>query len=430
MNIQNIFKMAFDALRERKLRTILTILMVVVGSALLTGLNGMSGGMNEYLVGQFSTLGVNVIIVTPGSGIGQAGSSIRITDQTAFLADRIPGVVTSIPYIQQGVTIKASGSSMTATLLGINREKLSLIYPTLELEDGKIGSPSDPTILVGNTIANPANQPLGFARTGQVVTVEFASVFGDQQIMENRIFLVDGTLEYLGAAGFIPIDQTVFISTQSANSLFSKGGKYDGMYVVTENEDLVDSVSAELEDYLGDDVQIFSSETIISLIQNITGTLDLFLGSIASISLIVAGVGIFAGLYTSVMERTREVGILKALGFKRSTVISLFLGEATLIGVFGGSLGIGAGTGVAYLLTSLISGFGAGGGGPGGGGPFGPGGGNGGAAGSGGFEFSPVFSLESIVLFWVFSLAISLIAGVYPAWRASKLDPVIALRKE
>jgi putative ABC transport system permease protein len=410
----NLLKLSYQALTERKLRAAITITMVLVGTALLTGLDGMSAGLNEYLVQEFSTLGANVIIVYPG-GL-RSGAAAKITDQTTSLVERIPGVVTCAPFIQQVLTVKSSGKSITATLVGVDRSQLTLIFPSLRLREGRFGSQSDPTALVGYLISNPPGEER-FIDVGQIITLEVSIVSGGSRVVQTRNLLVDGALDYMGTQGtFIPVDRMVFTSTQLANSFLNKGGKYDGLYVVTETAELADKVSEELKNIFGGSAEIFSSRSMIRTIQSITGTINTFLGSIASVSLIVAAVGIFAALYTSVLERTREIGLLKALGFPRLVIIQLFLGEAVLIGVIGGILGNVGGIGAAYLLIGLLSGRG----------------------GFEGFDSSaphtfsiqPVFTPEMLLTVWLFSVILSLVAGVYPAWSAASLDPVVALRKE
>ena len=411
----NLLKLSYQALTERRLRAAITITMVLVGTALLTGLNGMSAGLNEYLVQEFSTLGANVIIVYPG-GL-RSGAAAKITDQTTSLIEGIPGVVTCAPFIQQVLTVKSSGKSITATLVGVDRSQLTLIFPTLRLREGRFGSQSDPTALVGYLISNPPGEER-FIDVGQIITLEVSIVSEGRRIVQTRNLLVDGTLDYMGTSGtFIPIDRMVFTSTQLANSFLNKGGKYDGLYVVTETADLADSVSEELKEIFGGGAEVFSSRSLIRTIQSITGTINTFLGSIASVSLIVAAVGIFAALYTSVLERTREIGLLKALGFRKSVIIQLFLGEALLIGVIGGILGNFGGIGAAYLLIGLLGGDRGGFEGFDSSGPH-------------TFSIQPVFIPEMLLMVWLFSVILSLVAGVYPAWRAASLDPVVALRKE
>jgi len=152
------------------------------------------------------------------------------------------------------------------------------------------------------------------------------------------------------------------------------------------------------------------------MIQNIMGYIQMVMGSIATVSLIVAAVGIFTALYTSVTERTREIGVLKAIGFKKWMILGAFLNEAILIGIVGGSLGVLAGIGLAQVLAvvtgSMRAGITT---------PMGPG--------MPGYV-PPIFTPQMLIFVWVFCCILSVLAGIYPAWRAARLDPVVALRKE
>jgi putative ABC transport system permease protein len=148
------------------------------------------------------------------------------------------------------------------------------------------------------------------------------------------------------------------------------------------------------------------------------GAFSVFLGSVASVSLVVAAVGIFAGLYTSVMERTKEIGLLKSIGFKKRGILGVFLTEAALIGLIGGlvgdAVGVILGYGMAVIAGQVRSQVTA-------------------EMTAGGTSISyvpPSFTLENFLFILAFSVAVSMLAGAYPAWRASRLDPVVALRKE
>jgi putative ABC transport system permease protein len=187
--------------------------------------------------------------------------------------------------------------------------------------------------------------------------------------------------------------------------------------VITSGPEKAEQVAVEIRRLYGRSFEVYTSKTMIQLIQNILGAFSMFLGSVASVSLIVASVGIFAGLYTSVMERTREIGLLKALGFKKRGILGVFLGEATLIGIIGGLLGdllgVGLGYGMAVIAGQVRGEFT---------GEL--------AEGSVIAYVPPAFTVENFLFIMAFSIAVSMLAGAYPAWRASRLDPVVALRKD
>jgi putative ABC transport system permease protein len=402
-------------MRERKLRAILTIAMVMIGAGLMTALNGMTTGMYQYIGAQFGTLGANVVIVMPGME-----SNARITEQTAAVIRKIVGVKTAAPYIQQLATAESMGDSAAVLVTGSDQRYLYEVFPTLEVEEGTLVSPQDSIgVVLGHSVAYPPDKPRPFARVGGVVTISFTTVEGTRQQTIRRSFVVRGILAEMGTSGmFIPVDRMVFMSLPAATNLFHAAGDYSGINVIAKSPDEAEQVAEEIRRLYGRSFEIYTSKTLIQLIQNILGAFSLFLGSVASVSMIVASVGIFAGLYTSVMERTKEIGLLKAVGLKKRGILGVFLGEATLIGLIGGTLGIAVGVILGYgmaVVAGQVRGEVTG--------QF---------TGVGGAlsYIPPYFTPEIFVTNLVFAITISMIAGAYPAWRASKLDPVVALRKE
>jgi putative ABC transport system permease protein len=221
-------------------------------------------------------------------------------------------------------------------------------------------------------------------------------------VTKRKSFQVKGVLNELGN---MLIDNQVYVSLPAAASLLEKGGEYSGIYVITRDPGLNDEVVERIKEIYGKNIGVTSPKAIAETINRILGTFNAYIQSIAAISLLVGAVGIVTTLFTSVMERTREIGLLKALGFSNETVLALFLAESGVIGLVGGLMGVVAGVGGAHLLSVLT--------------PFGE-----------GVNINPTFKLGDIAYVWGLSLTLSLLAGLYPAWRASKLSPLTALRKE
>lgn len=415
MKVTDLIGYSFGAMRERKLRAILTIAMVVIGAGLMTALNGMTTGMYQYIGAQFGTLGANVVIVLPGME-----STLRINEQTASVIRRINGVKIAVPYVQQTATAQSAGATATVLVTGSDQRYLNDIFPTLKVEEGTLVAPHDSIgIVLGHSVAYPPDKPTPFARLGGVVVISFTTVKENQQVTLKRSFIVRGILAEMGTSGmFLPIDRMAFMSLPAATAFFGTAGDYSGVNVITSGSEKAEQVASEIRRLYGRSFEVYTSKTLIQLIQNILGAFSVFLGSVASVSLIVASVGIFAGLYTSVMERTREIGLLKAIGFKKRGILGVFLGEATLIGLIGGLLGDAVGAGLGYgmaviagqVRSQVTSEMTAGG----------P---------SIGYT-PPVYTLEGFLFILAFSVVVSMLAGAYPAWRASRLDPVVALRKE
>lgn len=414
MKIGDLIGYSFGAMKERKLRAALTIAMVLIGAGLITALNGMTTGIYQYIGGQFGTLGANIVMVMPGMQ-----STTKITEQTASVIRQIEGVKIAVPYVQQMATVQSAGTTASALVTGSDQRYLKEVFPNLEVAEGELIGPQDSIgIVLGHKVAHPPDKPTPFARVGSVVSVSFTVMTEKQPHTVKRNLIVKGILAEMGTSMMFPVDRMVFISLLAANSLFETSGQYSGINVITNSPSEAEQVSSAIRRVYGTSFEVYTSKTLIQLIQNILGALSLFLGSVASVSLIVASVGIFAGLYTSVMERTREIGLLKALGFKKRGILGVFLSEAALIGIIGGLvgdlLGVALGYGMAFAVTQFRSQFT--------GEMMGP------EAAIG--YVPPQFTLDNFLFVFAFSVAVSLLAGAYPAWRASRLDPVVALRKE
>jgi len=400
------------------MRSALTILMVVIGATLIISLNGMSAGMTNFINEQFSSLAPNILMVTPAPLIqtGETASNPMDLDYRVVNTIKpIPGVEDVIPIISRTATLKSGSSTMTLAIMGLDQfAGITYIMPTLELEEGNLVSPYDSVgAVIGHDVKYPPGQTTSFINLGQTVTIEYnhLETKGDVQklVTEKRSFVVRGVAKEVGAGGAFSTDNAVMISLPAANSFFKKSGKFDIIMIATENSALNDQVEAAIIDRYGDDIGVTSPKNLVETIQGFLSGFTVFVLAIGVVSLIVAAVGVVTTLFTSVLERTREIGVLKALGFNNRSIMMLFLSEATMIGIIGGSVGIVLGVIVGgSLLSGLVNaGFGG-----------------------VGFNLTPVFLPTDLLFVWIFSVVISSIAGFYPSWRASRLDPVVALRKE
>lgn len=412
MNLFQLFSISFEALKERRLRTSLTILMVIMGASLIVALNGTGNGFTNFVNDQFRTLGANVLILSP------RGENIEMNTALSEDMTKFDGVDEVLPYIQQISTIVSQGKEQTSIVVGVDQSKLPLLFPTLSFEVGTFVSESDSIgIILGNEVVRSSEQGGEFAGLGQTVKIMYVTYEEQKPEPVQRSFVVRGILNYIGS-GVVPVDQMVFISTSAANSFFNRGGDFDGFYIVTENPDLNEEVRLLIEDKYGSDIIIISPQLISNTINQITGGVYLFINVVAMVSLLVASVGIITTLQTSMMERIKEIGLLKALGFNKRLILGLFLCEAMIIGVVGGSIGLALGMGLSHgmstlLVRSILPEN---------------------LAAEGGRSFSlqliPAFDPWNLLSTWVLCLTLSMISGFYPSWRASRLDPVVALRHE
>jgi putative ABC transport system permease protein len=438
------FILSLSAINERKVRSALTILMVLVGSSLLVAVGAFGAGFADFFNKQFNNLAPNILFVSSvqreeddtGGSVGSVAPppSAKITLNAAVESRlrSLPYVEQVIPSYQSDISVESGAESKSFSLLSMDPTKLLVIAPSLDLTEGStFPSPADPTaILVAEDIAFPPGEATPFINLGQSVRLTYSFVEPEtgEAKEESKSFVVRGIIE---STGNPTVDNAVVIGLQPGDTLLQRAGKYDSLFVAAVSADFVDLVEEEIRTIYGNDIGITTVQAILETIEEFTGGINSFLSSIAIISLVVGAVGIITTLYTSVVERIREIGTLKAIGAKNITILGLFLIEAVLIGIIGATLGLGAGIGMGYMLVSSS---------PGGGtsdegesGATSPGSSGGDTQTSTqerqqAESFTPVFLVEDMMRVWIISVGLSMVAGFYPAWKASRYLPVDALR--
>ncbi|MFZ0343966.1 MAG: ABC transporter permease [Nitrososphaeraceae archaeon] len=439
MDFRDIFSLSFDALKERKVRSALTIVMVMVGSSLLVAVNGIGAGFTAFFNEQFSNLAPNILFVsstqqeensdTGGPGIGGVGAptTAKITLNNAVVnrLKSIPFVEEVIPSYQSQVDVESAGETKSYSVLSMDPTRLLVIAPTLGFVEGSSIRQNDPSsILVAEDVANPPGEDTPFISLGQSIKVRYSFVdpqTGESE-QETKNFVVSGIME---STGNPTIDEALVINEDSGNALFQKAGKFDSLFVATQSSEFVDVVEEEIRKLYGNDIGITTVKAILETIEEFTGGINAFLSSIAIVSLVVGAVGIITTLYTSVIERVKEIGTLKAMGAQNRTILVLFLIEALLIGIFGASFGLVAGIGMGYGLsatfgsdsssdnsnedTEEVSTS---------------------ATTSDDSSITPVYLAQDMAVVWVISVSLSMLAGLFPSWKASRYLPVEALRSQ
>jgi len=415
MRTSDIFKLAFKALRDRKLRSLLTILGIMIGSAIILALIASSSGLSAGVQAQVGKIGANTLTVSSAGqffGGGSSGTrSYKLSQQDVNTMKSFQGVSDVIPYYSQRATISYGSNSIGGELIGVDTNALFTMYKGLSLNSGSLPDSYDPSAAaVGYSIAFPTGS------SDQLTLNQMISITLGGSTSSSLTFLVKGIFSEYGRVLFSNIDETIFISLQSAQILL-KTQYFSGLYVMTNTAGDVTTVQQEIESYYGTQVRVMNAGSMLSSVESITSQMTVFLGSIGAVSLFVAAVGITNTMFVSVMERTREIGILKALGYRPKQIMGMFLSEAILSGIVGGV----GGTVLGYVLSFLI----------GGAMPM-----------SGGFSmsgpgrtsssttFTPVFTPELIAFSLLFPIGIAVLAGLYPAWRASRMNAVVALKYE
>jgi putative ABC transport system permease protein len=411
--IKEIFLFSFEALKDRKIRSILTILMVMVGSSLLVAVNGLGTGFTFFFNKQFENLAPNILFINsaqqdPNTGGIASGPppAPKIVLNSAVMSriTSLPFVNEVIPTFQGEITLISQGETITTNSFAIDPSKLLIVSPTLEYEEGSSIRPSDPNaIIIPSDVALPPGEENQFLTIGESVRAEYSYIDPTtaKEKKETKNFVVSAIMKRTGNP---TVDNAVVINTVTGNSLFQKTGKYDSLIVVAQSSDLVSLVEEEIRSLYGNNIGITTVEAIIQTIREFTSGISSFLLSIAIISLVVGAVGTVTTLYTSVVERTREIGTLKALGAKDRDILALFLTESFLIGVIGATIGILIGIGGGYVLSSIGS--------------------------QNEDPITPVYLASNLATVWIVSVVLSTLAGLLPSLKASKTLPIEALRPQ
>ena len=413
MNPKDLFLLSFEALVDRKVRTLLTILMVVLGSSLVVVLNGLSAGQAAFLEKQFNTLAANVLFVGSGqrslsSFATSTSNSIIINDVIIQKLKSLPNVSDVIPEYTGSVQMNSEGNTQRASITAIDPSKLTVELPNLEYIDGSTVNPGDRSAaLVGDTIVNPPGADSAFVVLGQTIKATATYTDAGKQVTVVKNFIVTGILK---PSGNTMIDRSIIVNLDAGNQLLHKQNRYDQVVIAATTPEDVDTVQQEITGMFGKTLGATTPKAIMAVRQQAASGNAAFILMVGIIALVVGAVGIVTTLYNSVTERIREIGTMKAIGAQNITILALFLVEASLIGVIGASLGTVIGIGGGYIMSIVTTTSPAGGGQP--------------------IHIPPIFAPMDLIKVWLLSLTLSVLAGMYPAWKASKLSPMVALRRE
>ncbi len=439
MRARDIFSYSFSAIKLRKLRAGLTTLGVVIGIAAIVALLSITTGLQNTITTQLETgLATDTLIVSPGrsffseggagigGGFGDSASDFKLfINDTETINALSPNIEMSVARIQRTIYIQTAERGFLINVIGVDFAEYTNLYSsTFVAESGAINvNPENSDVVIGKTLHDPWENGTLLFIVNDEVEIIWTNATARPPKNESYTGQITAVLGEIGGFGFGgPSDIGVYIPISQAQSFFATD-ECSQIVVKLANSDqaTIDNVSELISDAFNEEVSVISSTAVLNLLSSVFSVIQLFLAGIAAISLLVAGIGIMNIMIVSLIERTREIGILKALGMKSRTVLMIFLGESVIIGLIGAVLGIGLGWVLANVTAVVFSG----------GGPFaGIGGGQTSGVGRGGLDIIPVLTPIVLIGALGFGIGISVIFALYPAWRASKLKPVEALRYE
>jgi putative ABC transport system permease protein len=409
MTLLQAFLEALESLSGNKLRSGLTVLGIVIGVAAVIAMLAVGQGAQESITGSISGIGTNLLFVfrgDPGDNVRNPkpltlGDADALRDQ--FTAPSIEAVA---PALQGNGVVSFGGEQTSPQLFGVTPEyfqvrNLKLAEGEFITEEHMLGRAS--VVIIGSEVADTL---FGHAD----------GVTGETVRIEGQPFRVIGVLETKGGGAFGSEDNQVIVPFTTAQSRLirrSTNDRVDIIFVQAVSGDVVTQASDEIATILrsrhrtpvgADDFTVFTQQDLLSTFQSITGILTIFLGGIAGISLLVGGIGIMNIMLVSVTERTREIGLRKALGARRRDILIQFLTESSLLSLIGGIIGIILGWLISFIVGQVAA--------------------------ANETAFTPIVGTDAILLATIFSAAVGLFFGIYPANRAASLEPVEALRYE
>ena len=398
-----ILRVAMDAIRANKLRSFLTMLGIVIGVGAVITMVALGEGAQRQVENQIESLGTNVLTVRPGQGMFRGvrgGSNARLTTEDVEAVRRgAPALVGVAPEMQGQLQVQFGRNNASVRILGTTPNYVDVENHTLQL--GRFFDESEDrgrrrVAVLGGAV--PA-----------VLNTDAAELVGRTISIRNISFEVVGVLEEKGGSGWFNQDEQIFVPLETAQFRLLGTDRVSQFKVVVESEAAIPVAMVQIEDVLRrehrlplgreNDFWISDSVQFLEMAQETTQTFTMLLAGIAAVSLLVGGIGIMNIMLVSVTERTREIGLRRAVGAKRRDILWQFLVEAAMLSLVGGLVGVGLGYGLSAGLTRFL-------------------------------QWPTAIPADTVAAAVVFAAATGIFFGFYPARQAARLDPIESLRFE
>ncbi len=443
MLVSDIFQSALKTLKTRKRQTFLTMLGIIIGIAAIVSLQSLGAGFERSISSDFDSLDADTIVMSKSiaisdkRGMGGGGgktpssaveSSTETPEETFELYLNTSDVLEDVAHVEKVVPvitrrISMDGIDEMVTIYGFDFEDYADVVSSFEANIGEIPLADDATdAIIGNTLHDPWENGTTFYNAGDNITFTVQTLTDTGMQSQEIVLNISTVLQEVGGSSFIggTSDLGIYIPLDYFRTLFDpEDTEIVSYYLIkldSDSEEVIEVAIETIEALYENEVKVLSASQIVSTMTSTFETIQLFLTGIAAISLIVAGIGIMNIMTISLMQRTREIGILKALGMKDKTLLSIFLTEVVIIGLLGSLLGIGVGFLFGNAASSLL------------GSVEGTSGLLGKLSGDGAITIS--LSWDLILSAIGFGLGTTVIFGFLPAYRASQKPPVETLRME